>query len=351
MGTDVEITTKADDTISFTTLEFLNRDVETTILADDETFFSTVEVLNRDVETTTKADDTTTFSTVKVLNTDVEITTKADDTTSFTTVESLNRDVETTTIADDATSFTTLDVLNRNIETTTKADDTTILPKVKVLITDVEITTEADVPSTSFTTVEALNRDVETTTIAEDATSFPIVEVLNLDGETSTIAKDSTSFTITDFETTPVNDESATFVQTTTQFDETTMKEIEALAAGETQESIFVPVETTIVPDHTTRKTDPLNVESERVPPLNNVLVENKTNLPITQNTTENKHSLLPENEIFLQFFNEEGSGSGEVMDNFEETESSREPRVIDDPVLKFVTYRTEQSVSKVERV
>merc|ERR1719350_1931984 len=268
------------------------------------------------------------------MNTNVETTTKADDETSFKTVEVMNTNVETTTKDYDTTIFPRVNVLNTDVEITTKADDTTSFAKVKALDTDVEITTKADVPSIYFTTVEALNRDVETTTKADDTTSF----------------------TITDFETTPVNDESATFVQTTTQFDETTMNEIGSLAARETQKNIFVPVETTIVPDHTTQKTDSLNIESESVPAaasVNNVLIENKTNLPITitQNTTENKHSLLPENEIFLQFFNEEGSGAGEVMDNLEETEASREPRVIDDPVLKFVTYRTEQSVSKVERV
>jgi len=61
---------------------------------------------------------------------------------------------------------------------------------------------------------------------------------------------------------------------------------------------------------------------------------------------------MIPENEIFLPFFDEEGSGSENNMEEIGEGKiERREPRIMDDPVLKFLTYRTETSVSKVERV
>merc|ERR1719250_289158 len=85
------------------------------------------------------------------------------------------------------------------------------------------------------------------------------------------------------------------------------------------------------------------------------VLVQDKTILPIqlTPSTIENENMILTENEIFLPFFNEEGSGREENNEEIveEETNNRREPRIMDDSVLRFLTYRTETSVSKVERV
>merc|ERR1712243_482932 len=84
------------------------------------------------------------------------------------------------------------------------------------------------------------------------------------------------------------------------------------------------------------------------------VLVQDKTILPIqlTPSKIENENMILTENEIFLPFFNEEGSGREEDYEEIVEEETKgREPRIMDDSVLQFLTYRTEKSVSKVERV
>merc|ERR1712173_51004 len=71
-----------------------------------------------------------------------------------------------------------------------------------------------------------------------------------------------------------------------------------------------------------------------------------------SEKVENNSITHLNENEIFAQFFNEEGSGSEEDEEEIEAEEiNTREPRTMDDPVLKFVTYRTETSISKVERV
>merc|ERR1712002_488695 len=103
----------------------------------------------------------------------------------------------------------------------------------------------------------------------------------------------------------------------------------------ELEENTNVPVETTMLPYETTttQMTDYMKKEDETRPQsTRSEKVENET---ITK---------LNENEIFSQFFNEEGSGSEED----EEVEiNTREPRTMDDPVLKFVTYRTETSISK----
>merc|ERR1712098_12516 len=105
----------------------------------------------------------------------------------------------------------------------------------------------------------------------------------------------------------------------------------------------IVPVETTVLPDETTttQMTDYMKKDDETRPQSTHFdQVENNT---ITH---------LNENEIFAQFFNEEGSGSEEDGGEIEAEEiNTREPRTMDDPVLKFVTYRTETSISKVERV
>jgi len=76
------------------------------------------------------------------------------------------------------------------------------------------------------------------------------------------------------------------------------------------------------------------------------------TTLGPVEATIRNENIMLPENEIFLPFFDEEGSGSEHNMEEIGEGKNERrEPRIMDDPVLKFLTYRTETSVSKVERV
>merc|ERR1719431_1993448 len=104
----------------------------------------------------------------------------------------------------------------------------------------------------------------------------------------------------------------------------TAKKEIETTAAVKMETTSFVPVESS-----TARK----DIEAAAT-------VKNEENI------------LIPENEIFLPFFEEEGSGSEQNKEVIVEEESKRrEPRIMDDPVLKFLTYRTETSVSKVERV
>merc|ERR1739842_20007 len=76
------------------------------------------------------------------------------------------------------------------------------------------------------------------------------------------------------------------------------------------------------------------------------------TTLGPVEATIITENIIIPENEIFLPFFDEEGSGSEKNMEEIVEGENERrEPRIMDDPVLKFLTYRTETSVSKVERV
>merc|ERR1712013_592063 len=161
---------------------------------------------------------------------------------------------------------------------------------------------------------------------------------------------------------------------TTEQLDETTLvsvetttakKAIETKTAEQLDETTFVSVEaktaekaieTTPTIEHT-QNTESMDLElghSVDTASADSVLVQEKTILPIqlTPSTNEHENMILTENEIFLPFFNEEGSGKEENNDEIVEEETKRrEPRIMDDSVLKFLTYRTETSVSKVERV
>merc|ERR1739842_211584 len=139
-------------------------------------------------------------------------------------------------------------------------------------------------------------------------------------------------------------------------------KNIEATTAQEIEETSFVPV------DSTTAKKTIETITTEELDGTTFVPVTTtNANKNIETTTTEetedttlgpveaeirNENIMISENEIFLPFFDEEGSGSEENMEEIVEGENERrEPRIMDDPVSKFLTYRTETSVSKVERV
>merc|ERR1712198_352126 len=66
----------------------------------------------------------------------------------------------------------------------------------------------------------------------------------------------------------------------------------------------------------------------------------------VNDNSKMSNPRFLPENELFLDFFNEE-EGSGENV----EVNLNRQPRLMDDdPVKRLISYRTEKSISKVVR-
>merc|ERR1711915_980331 len=66
----------------------------------------------------------------------------------------------------------------------------------------------------------------------------------------------------------------------------------------------------------------------------------------VNDNSKMSDPQFLPENELFLDFFNEE-EGFGKNV----EADQSRQPRLMDDdPVKRLISYRTEKSVSKVVR-
>merc|ERR1712228_681575 len=66
----------------------------------------------------------------------------------------------------------------------------------------------------------------------------------------------------------------------------------------------------------------------------------------VNDNSKISDPQFLPENKVFLDFFNEE-EGSGKNV----EADLSRQPRLMDDdPVKRLISYRTEKSVSKVVR-
>merc|ERR1711915_856400 len=66
----------------------------------------------------------------------------------------------------------------------------------------------------------------------------------------------------------------------------------------------------------------------------------------VNDNSKMSNPQFLPENELFLDFFNEE-EGSGENV----EADLNRQPRLMDDdPVKRLISYRTEKSISRVVR-
>merc|ERR1719206_1676784 len=145
----------------------------------------------------------------------------------------------------------------------------------------------------------------------------------------------------------------------------TAWKDLASTAIDENEETTVMPVKTstakkefettpTIKPTQNSESMDLELGHSVDAASADSVLVQDKTILPIQlkPSTIENENMILTENEIFLPFFNEEGSGKEENNDEIVEEETKRrEPRIMDDSVLKFLTYRTETSVSKVERV
>merc|ERR1711915_910398 len=66
----------------------------------------------------------------------------------------------------------------------------------------------------------------------------------------------------------------------------------------------------------------------------------------VNDNSKMSDPRFLPENELFLDFFNEEEGSAKNV-----EADLSRRPRLLDDdPVKRLISYRTEKSISKVVR-
>merc|ERR1711915_266620 len=66
----------------------------------------------------------------------------------------------------------------------------------------------------------------------------------------------------------------------------------------------------------------------------------------VNDNSKMSDPQFLPENKLFLDFFNED-EGSGKNV----EADLSRRPRLMDDdPVKRLISYRTEKSISKVVR-
>merc|ERR1712083_472958 len=66
----------------------------------------------------------------------------------------------------------------------------------------------------------------------------------------------------------------------------------------------------------------------------------------VNDNSKMSDPRFLPENELFLDFFNEEEESGKNV-----EADLSRRPRLMDDdPVKRIISYRTEKSISKVVR-
>merc|ERR1719150_3622907 len=114
----------------------------------------------------------------------------------------------------------------------------------------------------------------------------------------------------------------------------------------------FVPVESSTARKDLESATAIENEQTTFMPETTTTEETEDTSLGPVEATIRNEDIIIPENEIFLPFFDEEGSGSEKNMEEIVEGENERrEPRIIDDPVLKFLTYRTETSVSKVERV
>jgi len=133
---------------------------------------------------------------------------------------------------------------------------------------------------------------------------------------------------------------------TTEEIEETTFVPVDSTTAKKTIETITT-VElggTTFVPVTATNANKDIETSTTEE--------TEDTTLGLIEATIRNENIMIPENEIFLPFFDEEGSGSEKNMEEIVEEENKRrEPRIMDDPVLKFLTYRTETSVSKVERV
>merc|ERR1712062_77317 len=140
----------------------------------------------------------------------------------------------------------------------------------------------------------------------------------------------------------------------------TARKDLETAATVENEQTTFMPIKTTIAKEEfiTTQ-----NIEETTFVPVKPITENNNIESTTTKEIEEttlgpveakirNENIIIPENELFLPFFDEEGSGSEKNMEEIVEGENERrEPRIMDDPVLKFLTYRTETSVSKVERV
>merc|ERR1711874_479885 len=123
-------------------------------------------------------------------------------------------------------------------------------------------------------------------------------------------------------------------------------KEFITTTTEDIEETTFVPV------DSTTAKKTIETITTEELDGTTFVQETEDTTLGPVEATIRTENIIIPENEIFLPFFDEEGSGSEKNMEEIVEGENERrEPRIMDDPVLKFLTYRTETSVSKVERV
>jgi len=258
----------------------------------------------------------------------------------FEEATTMNKSGSTEVVEAEVTTFAPVKTTSteNEIETTTtvEIDQTTLAPAsrkeelttVKTTIKeDIEGTTLLTTDDTTFSSVEATSakEEMKTTVAAEtDTTTLSPVEIETIKEELETKAP----IIIEDITVLPV--EATTEKQKT----ETTI---------ELEENTIVPVETTVLPDETTttQMTDYMKKDNETRPQSTHFeKVENNT---ITH---------LNENEIFAQFFNEEGSGSEEDEGEIEAEEiNTREPRTMDDPVLKFVTYRTETSISKVERV
>merc|ERR1719378_777628 len=203
-------------------------------------------------------------------------------------------------------SLTELIATSEELELMTTEEATSIQPEMTSIIDSVtEVITTSIKP-------KSMRRVKESTSLEPDMTSLSHFET-----EFKAASVEPDMF-ITTEEIDSVKPEMASLADSVTEL-ATTLEESELLTT--TEETKSVELRETVTP-----------------------LVEEVS--VVNDNSKMSNPRFLPENELFLDFFNEE-EGSGENV----EVDLNRQPRIMDeDPVKRLISYRTEKSISKVVR-
>jgi len=308
-----EVTSPADSVIGFSTPpegpELLIRE-ETNSVKPDMTSFpdSVTELITTSVETELL------IATEKSTSVNQEMPSPADSLTELiatleelelmTTEEATSIQPDTTTFADSLTELVNTSTEPELLLTT--AETTSVKPEMTSIIDSVtEVITTSIKP-------KSMRRVKESTSLEPDMTSLSHFET-----EFKAASVEPDMF-ITTEEIDSVKPEMASLADSVTEL-ATTLEESELLTT--TEETKSVELRETVTP-----------------------LVEEVS--VVNDNSKMSNPRFLPENELFLDFFNEE-EGSGENV----EVDLNRQPRLMDDdPVKRLISYRTEKSISKVVR-
>jgi len=325
------ITTSLKPELLMKTTETKSVNSEGTSPADSVSEFSTTpegpELLIREETNSVKPDRTSFLDSVTEL-----IATSVETELLISTEKSTSVNQEMPSPTD---SLTELIATSEELELMTTEEATSIQPDTTTFTDSLtELVNTSTEPELLLTTAETTSVKPEMTSIIDSVTEVIKPKSMRRVKESTSLEPDMTSLSHFETEFKAASVEPDMFI--TTEEIDSVKPEMASLADSVTELATTLEESELLT---TTEETKSVELRETVTPLVEEVSVVN-------DNSKMSNPRFLPENELFLDFFNEE-EGSGENV----EVDLNRQPRIMDeDPVKRLISYRTEKSISKVVR-